>query len=421
MKNKAKISDIGSIVINFLRPDVTIKCIKSLKMQTPDINIYVGDQDDNNAQLKNYCKENNINYIKLNFDCGIGVARNTLVESARKDGCKYIMWGDNDFVYDERFRVKNALNILDKDKKVGIVGGTILKNNIVQHYERVIYYNKFYQTACFIPLEYIYPKTYYANKIDYYYCDMTFNFCIARIEIFDKDVRWDDNIKVKFEHSFFFCKFLKHSKLRVAYCPSMMANHEHGRDDNYAKYRYRVSDGEVYAKKLKMKTGFAINDKSWNHVTQDFMNFRQVTSESPTYISALKYSLKNYENKNIQRVSNQFRNIHELLDFMICKDSSVTIMKNTCLEAVKTQDFSYDTKELFIGTLNPDNLKAILLNYGFNQVENKYVLNDYIVNIEKFDGRTKNFIVSGFNYKVPFPVIGYLQKIYGKNWENIDV
>lgn len=425
MKYKGTISDIGSIVINFLRPEVTIKCLESLRNQAPHLKIYVGDQDDDNELLKDYCKSRKINYIKLPFDCGIGVSRNTLVEHAKSDGCKYIMWGDNDFVYDSRFRLQNALTILNKDKKVGIVGGTILKNEIVQHYERIIYYNKFYKTACFIPLEYTYPDAHYAKKVDYYYCDMTFNFCVARIEIFNEKVQWDNDIKVKFEHSFFFLKYLQYNKMRVAYCPSIMVKHEHGKCEIYNKYRNRVSDGDIYAKKLNLKTGFAINEPSWNHTNQNQFDFRRVAIESPTFISALKH---NHMNESIKKTTNKqvdkklsFYNILNIIQYLKEKNINFVIVDKSCLQAVRNGKFFEEGKVLYIATFNVA-LHEILINDGFIRYsENGYSLGDYKIIFSIYSGNTKKFMVEYEEINVPFPVISYLAKTFGNKWKTIDM
>jgi len=424
-KNKAKITDIGSIIINFLRPETTISCIESLRGEIPNLKIYIGDQDDDNSLLKNYCEARNINYIKLPFDCGIGVSRNTLVEKAKLDGCKYIMWGDNDFVYDSRFRLQNMLKVLNKDKKVGIVGGTVLKNNIVQHYERIIYYNEDYQTACFIPLEYTYPEVYYAGEVDYYYCDMTFNFCLARMEIFDENVRWDDEIKVKFEHSFFFCKYLKYSKFKVAYCPSVMVKHEHGKNDIYSGYRNRVSDGEAYARKLHLKTGFAINGQSWNHLTQDFFNFKKVASLNPIIISALKYNYleKPPTKQKITEVSNKNIKFYSLLDiiqYLKEKKINFVLIDKSCLQVVRERRFKDDDKILYIGIEGID-VHSILINDGFKQeAENEYSYEDYKIILSSYTNTTKKFMVEYEEVNVPYPVISYLVKKYGRKWETLN-
>ena len=287
-KVKYDYTDIGAICVNFFRPKETIKCISTLKKYAPGIKIYVGDQDKNNTELKTYCKKNNINHIPLKFDCGIGVGRNILIKHAKKDKMKFIFWGDNDFVYDHRFKLYHAKNVLSKVDNIGVVGGSLFKNNVLQHYERFLYYNKQQRMVISIPIEFTYTKSKILSGIPYYLCDMTFNFCLAKTEIFNNDVKWSENIKVRFEHNYFFIKLKEHSEYKVAYCPSMQTIHEHNPGNNsYNKYRNRDSDYNAYSKELELDTLIELgSDSCWNFVEKK--------------VVPLKYMKRNYfKNKEI--------------------------------------------------------------------------------------------------------------------------
>lgn len=431
MPRRRKLASIGSIVINFLRPELTIKCIESLRTVAPELKLYVGDQDDDNEKLKSYCEENHINYTKLPFDCGIGLSRNTLIEEARKDGCKYIMWGDNDFVYDFRFRVENALKILEHDKTVGIVGGAVIQNNRVQHYERIMYYNKAYRTACFIPLEYTSPEPEFAGDVDYYYCDMTFNFCVARIGIFSEEVCWDNEIKVKYEHSFFFLKFLEHSDLRVAYCPSMMVHHVHLNTPGYNNFRYRVSDGAIYARKLSVKTGFSINSPSWDYETERQLDFKKAQAESKPMIAAQSYydtgeapvAKLDERPQEIILADNSKPNFETLIDLIQkIKELQVdfVVLGKSCLDIVNRGDFSSESKSLHLGSHSINSLRISLLQLGFQKLnESEFAFDDYRIRVDFFTRPAKLYRLKHLDVKIPLPVVKYLETQFGRNWRQL--
>ena len=107
-----KYNDIGVIVINFLRPDVTKQCILSLIKYAPDIQIYLGDQD-KESLLEEWAKDyDTIHFYQLPYDCGISIARNKLVQKIQRNGLKYIMWIDNDFEFTENHNILDAKKIL---------------------------------------------------------------------------------------------------------------------------------------------------------------------------------------------------------------------------------------------------------------------------------------------------------------------
>lgn len=204
-ENKYKINDVSNIAcicVNFLRPEATKQCIKSLKDNYPNINIYVADQDNPSDDMIKFYEENNVKYWFVEHDWGLSNCRNFLVEQTTED---YILWGDNDFIYDNKCNFHHALEIFKEKEEVGIIGGVSVEMNGKKgHYERILLYDNKYQILVSVPLEYTNPPKYYteSNNILFYYADVVYNFALARKEIFKNEkIKWDSEIKVRFEHS----------------------------------------------------------------------------------------------------------------------------------------------------------------------------------------------------------------------------
>lgn len=266
-------SEIGCVIINFLRPDSTIKCVDSLLKQCPNINIYLGDQDSKNIKLKGYYNQSNIKYVELPFDCGISYARNRLVTQALNDGCKYFMWCDNDFIFDTSLNLSHPLIILESNEEIGVVGGSIKKNNVLMHYEKFIYYDKERGILTYVPISITHPEEKIISDIKYYDCDITFNYCLAKKEVWNDDrVRWYEKIKVKYEHSSWFIKLQQYSKYKVVYCPTFSAHHEHVGSNEYNVYRFRSSDEKEFSSHFNLKCMFSIGEKGWDFIKSQMIN-----------------------------------------------------------------------------------------------------------------------------------------------------
>lgn len=263
------------ICVNFLRKEHTKKCVISLLEQYPKANIFVADQDEPSLEMEDFYKNYNVNYFYLPYDCGLSYCRNFLIDKITDD---YIMWGDNDFIFDNQSNIQEGISLLESHSDIGVVGGAVLKNNRMTHYERQILYDRDLGILIYIPLKYTEPKEHLHNGNPYYYCDITFNYAIAKSDMFkDSRVRWNPNIKVRYEHTDMFLRIKCYSKYKAVYFPYMKVHHEHGVDDaKYKAMRYRREDGQAFAKDWNLRMNFTIGD------------VREVYNESITPILNLK-------------------------------------------------------------------------------------------------------------------------------------
>jgi hypothetical protein len=253
-----KTREIGFICINFLRKECTKKCILSLKKHWPNVKIYVADQDEPTGEMIYFYEKNNVEYYYLPYDCGLSVCRNFLVDKVKEP---FFMWGDNDFVYGKNDNLHHAIELLNHDPEIGFVGGAITQNGTTRHYERIFNYIPKYGILVYIPLELTDPIAHKYRGITYYNCDLTFNHVICRTKDIQSNekLRWNPELKVRYEHSDMFLRIKQFNNLKVVYCPSMTVDHQHDHKDKiYNDFRTRSNTAEIFAKSWGLKMNFTI-------------------------------------------------------------------------------------------------------------------------------------------------------------------
>lgn len=379
-------NQIGCIVINFLRPEATIKCIRTLLQQCPDIQIYLGDQDQDSYLKKQY-NQDNIHYFSLPMDCGISYARNKLITHALEDGCQYFMWIDNDFVFDHELNITHPLTILQKDATIGAVGGAMKKNKVLMHYERFMYYDRDRGLLIYVPIDLVHPVAKKIDDISYYDCDITFNFVLARKEVWeDTRVRWNENIKVKYEHSTWFLNFQQFSKYKVAYCPTFLAHHEHVGTAEYNKFRFRTSDEDEFVNYFNLKVMFTLGEMGY-----DFQ------LKAPTAIMPKKLT-PTPVNPILTVNLNKYPDLRKLNEQQVIP----ILLTQTCLEAIKHHEL---TSPYSLG-FNSD--------YDLQKAQN---LLDPSCQLEIYKRPIKSFQIEGIHVAIPCPVVPYLTTLFGNKWK----
>lgn len=408
------ISDVGVIIINFLRPQTTRDCIDSLLNVCPSIKIYLGDQDNNDNGLQEYSKEKGINYIPLDFDCGIGIARNKLVDEIIKDGCKYLMWCDNDFIFNEEFKLDNAITILENRDDIGVVGGSLLINGKLGHYEKIMLWDRKRNIAAFIPLNSTYPEPIYTNNVEHYDCDLVYNFCLAKTELFINNlkVRWSEKIKVRFEHSYWFFKLMEHTNVKVSYCPSMQAIHRHVGNTEYDNFRKRDDDSDRFYEETGLKVNFSWGEHAWDYKTGKVF-------KEPKYVKPVKKEIegqtpyhpvleKTLNSSSTANVKPQISERHiGILNDLKNNNIKILLLKDSCYEIVKKQTLNGDLY------LHLDR-KALGVLQKIGYTINKSTIEKDGVSIfytKEPVSRTKPYISLGsYDFNIPAPVKPYFKK-----------
>jgi len=249
MKN---LSNTTAILISFMRPEYTMECIKSLKEIYPSINILVGENGKYNTDLGKFCQENKTKYILMPFDSGVCFARNRLVEFVNTE---YILIGDDDFYYNKKVGIDKMVKFLKEHEEFDLIGGRIYEHGKVSNYQGNI--KIFDDHFEYIKLDDKYEKC-QVSGLRYKKCDITFNFFVVKKQPI-KYLKWDEKIKVSFEHSDWFLS-LKKAGINIAFTPDCIVVHKPDHIeldkeimDLYKYYRNRRIDGDYFFRKHKIK------------------------------------------------------------------------------------------------------------------------------------------------------------------------
>src|SRR6056297_23020 len=222
MFKKSNMKKLTALVVSFLRPRYTLDCVRSLKKTYPNIgDIVVGNNGEENEEIKKVVEGVGGRYYKLDFNIGVPASRNKLID---KINTKYVLVGDNDFLYDEEAKVDKMVTFLENNPEFDLIGGRIIENNKIKNYQGFIdIYDDHLEYSMVHENEAIDLDK--ASGLRYKEVDLTFNYFVARVDSI-KDVPWDEGIKVAYEHSHWFINLKKAGK-KVAFSPDSIVKHKY--------------------------------------------------------------------------------------------------------------------------------------------------------------------------------------------------
>lgn len=183
--------------------------------------------------------------IRLPFNCGISVGRNEIVKRITE---KYLLLMDDDIVLQNRESIEHMKAVLDSDKDIGLCSGMLFGKN-GEHIG-----NENYQKGLRFEIDggilFRYPahrEIHKTNGSMYVIAEQVVNFFIAKKAIFD-DVKWDNRIKVEWEHIDFFLR-LKQTHWKVAACLDTKALHLNPINDSTYNYHRRSVTNQYFFQK----------------------------------------------------------------------------------------------------------------------------------------------------------------------------
>jgi len=221
----------------------------------PEMKIKVGENghytDEKKKKIESY---KNTKYYELPFDSGVCVGRNTLIKKVRT---KYVLVGDDDFLYNEDAKVQEMIEFLEANPEYDLIGGRIFQNNKVCDYQGFFEFKDKSLTIKPLNVDEHEYKVCESSKLRYADCDLTFNFFVARVNSV-KDVLWDEKIKVAYEHASFFIA-MKQAGKKVAFSPDPVVIHKPKLEERidtvtYSKYRLRRTDMKRFFQKHNITT-----------------------------------------------------------------------------------------------------------------------------------------------------------------------
>lgn len=240
--------NLTALIVSFYRTEYLELCVKSLHETYPEINIIVGNNGPEDKRKEEICREFNAKYYQLPFDCGICVGRNMLVDKIKTP---YTLIGDDDFFYNKESGVDKLLRAVEwRGTGYHLVGGRIKEGGIVRNYQGFIHDNG--NHFLYEKLDDKYLNTEYPIEVD-----LTFNFFVAKT-VMIRDVRWDEKIKVAYEHSSFFID-AKRRGYKIGYIGNAIVDHKPPikiknveEYQKYRLYRYRKNDKKRFFEKYKL-------------------------------------------------------------------------------------------------------------------------------------------------------------------------
>jgi len=296
-------NNLTAIIISFLRPGYTKACIKSLKETYPDIQFMVAENGEYDRDMEQFVKDHGGQYFDLPFDSGVCIARNFLVRQVKTD---FILIGDDDFLYGSEAKVDQMLDFIENNDQFDLIGGRIFEGHKIRNYQGNFEINEDHIKYNALDIN----KRMQRDKsgLQFKECDITFNFFVARTKLL-KEILWDENIKVRYEHSDWFLA-VKKANRKVVFSPDPIVIHKApgvnpgiGINVDYKYYRSRASDKEYFFEKHNIAyiQGFnGVIDKCPIMSGIENTDFLITTFERPEALEKLLISIiKYYPDANI--------------------------------------------------------------------------------------------------------------------------
>jgi len=288
--------NLTAIIINFLREPYLFNCINTLKEHYPDVKISVGENGKYTQEKKEKLEELGAEYHEIEWDGGVCVGRNRLVDKVKT---KYVLVGDDDFGYIEKSQIDKMVEFLDNHPEFDLIGGRIIEGGKIKNYQGNIEQNNdnFIYTA--FDVENGEYKTCNKTSLRYAKVDLTFNFFVARTEAIKK-TQWDEKIKVAYEHSDFFIRFVNNG-YNVAFSPDLLVEHKptvSGLKNiaEYKTFRCRRSDRKRFFNKYNLSyfVDMSGNKDIYSRPSIKLVDFCITTFERPEQLKKLLYSIVKY-------------------------------------------------------------------------------------------------------------------------------
>lgn len=295
-------NNITAILITFLRPGYTKACIDSLQKEYKDIKIIVGENGNYSKKMKAFCQARGVKYVEMPYDSGVCFARNRLVELVDTE---YVLIGDDDFYYDENAGVEKMLKFLSSHNEFDLIGGRVSVNGEVGNYQGFIekHFDHLNTIALDLNSEFNFDEK---SRLRYLQVDLTFNYFLARTGKV-KQVKWDEEIKVAYEHYSWFADF-KEAGHKVAFSPDPIVVHKPNwvkseQAQEYLAFRTRKSDKERFFERFNINYHIGMNGVRTyapNYVAEvkandtKFVDFCITTFERPKALERLLISIAKF-------------------------------------------------------------------------------------------------------------------------------
>jgi glycosyltransferase involved in cell wall biosynthesis len=252
LKYELKITEKKEIAIGiktFFREKTLFKTLDAIEKYFPlSYRLYIADDGRISVEKEyRYQKLTNEGHeiIKLPFNCGISTGRNEIIKKVKED---YVLITDDDIELQDSNIIMNMKRVLDTKKDIGVCSGMLFSEN--GSFLASENYQKGVRFEIDRGMLFRYPSLHKIHKAGdsfYVYADQVVNFFLAKKAVF-KDIKWDNKIKVEWEHLDFFLR-LKETKWKVASCINTKATHLQSiNDSDYNYHRRSISNNYFFNK-----------------------------------------------------------------------------------------------------------------------------------------------------------------------------
>lgn len=391
-------NQIAIVFDNFLRDQITFNLIKSIFQFCPGVKLYISDQSVFNPvtnELYTRLIQNGHCVIYCGFDCGISVAKNRAISIVTEP---YIFTCDSDNIFTEKTNLESLIPILQNNDRLGYLNLLESRNGIKIEYEinlslenKTIIYNNAHINE---------------NPNELLFCDYTTNEGLFKKEIF-QDVKFDEEMKLA-EHLDFFMQLKYRSQWKVAYTALAAIDNQNIKIDNqdYQAYRNRNKIyWQLYFKKWNIDSILDLKKtRYWLNSSEDI--------SIPIENNPIKIKLQKIDTViDVNKIKPLEEKLRNLSLFLTQNNIDHYLLGDTCRRYV----FNLPLKlPMDIGISKKYSLEEIMNATNFNIFKkNELNIIDYIPSQYKLGDK-----LGGIKYKIPFPVVKYLEKTFNKKYQN---
>jgi GT2 family glycosyltransferase len=220
------LSQMTAIIKTFQRPKSLDRLIRSIRRFYPQLKIAVADDGISPSPRED------VDYLRLRPDVGLSAGRNALLRYIQTP---YFLLLDDDLEFTRKARIECLFELVASGV-VDIAGGDYYrcKRKLLLVRSR---WQPFHGIFRFRDEELQLISETHATHSQYELCDVVHNFFVARTDDVLALGGWDEELKLN-EHVEFFVR-VERQRMRVAYCPNVIARHWMERHANYTQYRDR--------------------------------------------------------------------------------------------------------------------------------------------------------------------------------------
>lgn len=402
-------SEIAIGLNTFLRDDSLKRFIASCRTYYPELKIYIVDQCQKfTAEKKkfyDYLRYEGHMIQKIPYDCGISEARERLRKFVKEP---YLMYMQDDFIICPETNIYTMHQILKDNPKLGVVCGAVITRRTKPYTAscpndtHAYFLQKIDDKIVYMPVQYLldmglieYQRP---KRAPYVICDMSWDFSLwkkdAQIDLFDTNVH-------VLEHTHVYLTLKKLKRYKVAYTSKSVIVHTHDRSNSeYSKLRVRKDDVIYLNNYWHVKDFIVLSGKE---VLPDIPKLLTTTSQELINPSLTNTILSNF------------------VILMQNLNKTVILAKDTCLQAIVNHRLNTIDLFVFVSTFTPDELQYLAGQHYIYSPDTKAFIKDnhqiFVSHI--LPEKTKLVHIEGKYYHVPFPAHKYLEKTFGKNWQEL--